>query len=82
MKAVTLDSQIKKSLPLLGDDEKRSLLSVIKSFLTLKDLDASHPNGPRLTIEQYNKELKDAEARIDAGEFYTKEEVEEMAKKW
>jgi len=33
-------------------------------------------------IVQYNKEMDEAEARIEAGEFYMQEEVEEMAKKW
>lgn len=36
----------------------------------------------RITIAKYNRELKEAEARIDAGNFYTQDEVETMAKKW
>jgi hypothetical protein len=79
MATMSLDNQIKKYLPLLGAEEKQSLLGVIKSFITLKE----EPKAPqRLTIEQYNKELDEAEARMDAGEFYTMEEVEQMAKKW
>ena len=34
--AQTLDKQILQYLPLLGSDEKRSILSVIKSFVSLK----------------------------------------------
>ena len=36
----------------------------------------------RISIEQYNKELDEAEARIDRKEFFTHEEVEKMVKKW
>jgi hypothetical protein len=36
----------------------------------------------RISIEQYNRELEEAEARITRGEFYTQEEVERMAKEW
>ena len=39
-------------------------------------------NTNRISIEQYNKELDEANARIDNGEFYTQEEVEKMAKEW
>lgn len=35
-----------------------------------------------ISIEQYNRELHEAEAEIDRGEFYSQEEVEKMAKKW
>ncbi len=35
-----------------------------------------------ISIEQYNQELEEAEAEIDRGEFFSQEEVEEMAKKW
>lgn len=35
-----------------------------------------------VSIEQYNRELEDAEEEIDRGEFYSQEEVEKMAKKW
>lgn len=33
------------------------------------------------SIEQYNRELDEAEAEMDRGAFYTQEEVEKMAKK-
>ena len=35
-----------------------------------------------IDIEEYNRELDEADAAIDRGEFYTQQEVEEMAKKW
>jgi predicted transcriptional regulator len=36
----------------------------------------------RITLEDYNKEIDEAIARVEAGEFYTQEEVEKMAKDW
>ncbi len=39
-------------------------------------------NEGHISIEQYNRELDEAEARIDKGEFFTQTEVENMAKKW
>jgi predicted transcriptional regulator len=33
-------------------------------------------------IEQYNKEIEEAMARMEAGEYYTHEQVVEMSKTW
>ncbi|MEM9340945.1 MAG: hypothetical protein AAGA66_19580 [Bacteroidota bacterium] len=40
-----------------------------------------HPLIP-FSIEQYNKELDEADAEMDRGAFYTQEEVEQRAKSW
>lgn len=39
-------------------------------------------NEGHISIEQYNQELDEAEARVARGEFYTQDEVEKMAKGW
>jgi hypothetical protein len=80
MATMSLDDQIKKYLPLLGKEKKKSILSEIKSYLSLKE--APKKMTREEFIIQYNKELDEAEARMDAGDFYTQEEVEEMSKKW
>jgi hypothetical protein len=54
-----------------------SLLKTVKVMLQYRLKKES-----RITIAKYNRELKEAEARIDAGNFYTQDEVETMAKKW
>jgi hypothetical protein len=77
MPALSLDNQILQSLPLLEKDQKKSILTVIKSFLKSKEDVAD-----RISIEQYNKEMNEAESQMEAGEFYTIEEVKELAKKW
>ena len=77
MPVKTIDSQILNYLPLLGEEEKKSILSVIKSFLTLKGREPQ-----RISIEQYNQELDEALARINAGNYLTQEEVEKQSAKW
>ncbi len=75
--AQVLDKQIQKYLPLLGDEEKKSLLGVIKSFLSLKK-----ESNERISIEQYNKELGEAEAEYENGDYISNEEMIKKIKKW
>lgn len=35
-----------------------------------------------VSIDQYNQEMKEAEAEFDKGECYSHDEVEKMAKEW
>ena len=72
-----LDKQIGEYLSLLHDDEKKSLLGVIKSFLSNRK-EAS----VRVSLEQYNKELDKAEAQFKSGNFITHEEMIKRVKKW
>ena len=49
----------------------------------LRTFVGSRDNKPaRISIEQYNKEIDEAIERVKAGEYYTHEEVERMAKDW
>lgn len=73
MAAPSLDSEFNKYWSLLTPVQKESLLSVIRSFVVPRE---------RISVEQYNKEIDEAIARVEAGEFYTQEEVEKMAKDW
>lgn len=36
----------------------------------------------RISIEQYNKELEEAEKRIEKGEYITHDDLEKEAKQW
>jgi hypothetical protein len=78
MSVQTVDSQIVDYLPLLGDEEKRSILGVIKSFVLLRKKEMQE----RISIEQYNKELDDALEEIRAGNLLTQEEVEKLSSEW
>lgn len=39
-------------------------------------------NEGRISMEQYNREIEEAEKRVEQGEFFTQDEVEKMAKGW
>jgi len=39
-------------------------------------------NEGRISIEQYNKELEEADAEVDKGEFTTHEEFKKQMKAW
>lgn len=77
MPAQSIDNQILHYLPLLEQDQKKSILSVIKSFIKSKEEVAV-----RISLEQYNAEIDAAEQQMDAGEFYSLDKVKELAKKW
>jgi len=73
----SFDAEINKFLPLLGNDEKKSLLGVIKSFLNLRRNDA-----PGINIEEYNREIDEALAQVKAGNYITHEELEKEMEQW
>ena len=74
-----MDINIERSLLIkeLQQVEDLSLLQAIKAVLHY-----GLKNEGRISLEQYNRELEEAEARIDRGDFFTQEEVEKMAKEW
>jgi predicted transcriptional regulator len=57
--------------------EDISLLQAIKAVLHY-----GLKNEGRISIEQYNRELEEAEAEIDRGEFITHEELKKQMKTW
>ena len=61
----------------LSEMEKKSVLQMIKTFLQGKQ----EPVQP-INFQQYNKEIDEAMARIDGGEFTTQESLEKEALKW
>ena len=79
MPTISADKQLQQYWPLLGNEEKKSILGIIKSFLKLKE--ESVP-AHQISIEEYNKEAYEAIERVKSGQYHTHEEVEEMAKEW
>ena len=55
-----------------------------KFIETIKNMlkDRKVVSSEHISIEQYNKEIEEAERDIENGNYYTQEEVEKMAKKW
>lgn len=73
MEAPSLDKELYKYWSSLTMFQKESVINVIKSFVD---------PSKKISIEEYNKELDEAMARVEKGEFYTQEEVEKMSKEW
>lgn len=59
----------------LNWEQKEALVALILSF-------GIEIPGQRVSLEEYNKELNEAMAEIEKGEFYTHEEVVAMSKTW
>ncbi len=57
----------------LASTEDEYILTQIKELL-----EGSQP----ISIEQYNREIEEAEARIEAGEYVTHEEVKKEMHSW
>lgn len=75
--AKALEQELFQYFLQLDEGEKKSVLQMLKTFVKGRE-----KKVPRISIEQYNKEIDEAIARVEAGEFYTHEEVERMSKEW
>jgi predicted transcriptional regulator len=54
----------------LKDAEQKSILQMLKTFV-----DSRQEEFKPVTLEEYNRELEEADAEIEAGEFVSHEEV-------
>lgn len=80
MTAAEIDSQLHKYVDLLNEPQKISFLKMIKEAVdSNEDYDEVH--GP-MTIEQYNKDLDEAEAEFERGEYISHEEMKKLVKTW
>ena len=61
----------------LNDVERKSVLLMLKTFLQRRNEDTD-----RISIEQYNKEIDEALAEVEAGSYITQDEMEKRAVKW
>jgi hypothetical protein len=75
--AKALERELFQYILQLDEAQKKSVLEMLKAFVK-----GQGKKGARISIEQYNKEIDEAIARVEAGEYYTHEEVERMAKDW
>lgn len=73
MGATPLEKELMQYWPGLTVAQQETVLGVIKSMI--------HPELG-VSVEQYNREIDEAVARVEAGRFHTQEEVERMAKDW
>ncbi len=76
--ADALEKEMQNYFTQLNEAEKKSVILMLKTFLfgrtkkTLKTVE----------IEDYSKEIYEAIARVEAGDFYTQAEMEKMSKDW
>lgn len=71
------DKELIKYFIRLSNPQKKSLLELMKSFLS-EDKGTSKTTS----LKNYNKELDEAMKRIDNGNFTTLEELEKEMKEW
>lgn len=76
MKEQTINKEFNFYYNMLSEVQKKSLLSMMKSFL------GENEKGKRISIAQYNKELEEAEERINHGQFVTQESLRKESEKW
>ncbi len=68
-----LEKELNNYIKMLNTDQKKSVLQYVKDLFVSEEEES-------ITIEQYNKELDEANAEIDRGEFYTHEEAKKIFK--
>ena len=71
----TIDKVLIDKLAALDADQKESVLVYINHILS------SPATDDEFSIDDYNRELDEADAEIDRGEFFTHEEAKEYLKK-
>jgi hypothetical protein len=69
MPTTTIKKQFDAYLSLLTESQQSLLLEMVKNLLNMDT------NTKRVSRKQYNKELEEAVARIESGEFVTHEEA-------
>lgn len=76
MATPSLNTELIKYLSLLTPTQKKSVLTLIKSFVI------PEIKSGRISIDQYNKEIEDAMAEAVAGNYMTQEELEKESSSW
>ena len=74
-----LQAEIKWIQKELNKVEDETLLNAIKNILKYR---VKKTQTERISIEQYNKEIDEAEADIEAGNYYTTDEARKIASQW
>ncbi len=62
---------------LLNEAEKKSVITLLKTFLQQRNGDAG-----RITIEQYNKDIDESLSEISEGHYINQDEMEKKSAKW
>ena len=76
MTTIKIKQQLDTYLPLLTIKQQELLLDMVKNILNVAATEK------RISRKQYNKELDEAEARIDKGKYTTHEQAIKKLSKW
>lgn len=76
MTTTAIKKQLDNYLPLLTIQQQELLLQMAKSLLHVETKDQ------KISIKQYNKELKNSEKQIAKGKYITQSDLEREAEKW
>ena len=76
MTTAAIKKQVDNYMPLLSARQQSLVLEMIKSFL---DVDS---DTKRITRKQYNKELDEAVARVENGNFVSHKDAVKELSKW
>ena len=74
--AKALEQELMQYILQLDEAEKKSILQMLKTFVKGRGEKAD-----RVSIEEYNQELKEAEAEYERGEYTTHEEFVKQIEK-
>ena len=72
-----LEQELLQYILQLDEAEKKSVLQMLKTFVKGREAKAG-----RVSIEEYNQELQEAETEYERGEYTTHEEFVKQIKKW
>jgi hypothetical protein len=81
MSVLSIDKELKQFWPKLTVAQKEAVLTVVKTYVAPQGHEFL-PDETEVTIDEYNREIDEAMAEIDRGEFYTNEEVKKMFAAW
>ncbi len=76
MTTTAIKKQVDNYLPLLSNQQQTLVLEMIKSFLNVDS------GTERISRKKYNKELNDAVARIEKGNFVAHKDALKELSKW
>lgn len=63
-------------------DDQNNLSKETEILAMLKKMDIDYYTTERQTVEEYNKELEDAEAEIEKGNFTSADDLKKEAGSW
>lgn len=75
--AKALEQELLQYILQLDEAEKKSILQMLKTFVKGRESNLS-----RVSIEEYNQELRAAESEFEKGEYTSHEEFVKQIKKW